>query len=116
LTTPYTPQQNRIAEIKNGSIVEATKAMIHDQNLRMHLWAEASKTTIYVQNRSPHKILGNKTPEEAFACKKPEISHINIFGYPVYFHVPHEKRSKLDPSGRKGTFDDYSETSKGYRS
>jgi hypothetical protein len=57
-------QQNGVAERKNKSIVEAAKAMIHDQNLPMHWWAEASSTAVYVQNRSPHKILGNKTPEE----------------------------------------------------
>jgi hypothetical protein len=34
-----------------------------------------------------------------------------IFGCPVYFHVPKEKRSKLDPSGRKGTFVRYNESS-----
>lgn len=33
----------------------------------------------------------------------------------MYFHIWHYKRSKLDPSGRKGTFVCYSETSKGYR-
>jgi len=33
----------------------------------------------------------------------------------VYIHVPSNKRSKLDPSGRNGTFVGYSETSKGYR-
>jgi hypothetical protein len=46
---------------------------------------------------------------------KPEIGHFRIFGCPVYFHVPKEKRSKLDPSGRKGTFVGYSESSKAYR-
>jgi transposase InsO family protein len=65
-TVPYNPQQNGVAERKNRSIVEATKAMIHDRNLPMILWAEASMTTVYVQNRSPHKILKNMTPEEAF--------------------------------------------------
>jgi hypothetical protein len=115
LTTPYNPQQNGVAERKNRSIVEATKAMIHDQNLPMHLWAEASSTTVYVQNRSPHKILGNKTPEEVFTGKKPEVSHLRIFGCPVYIHVPKEKRTKLEPSGKKGTFVGYSETSKAYR-
>jgi transposase InsO family protein len=39
LTTPCNPQQNGVAERKNRSIIEATKAMIHDQRLPMHLWA-----------------------------------------------------------------------------
>ena len=101
MTTPYTPQQNGVAERKNRSIVEAAKAMIHDQSLPLHLWAEASKTAVYVQNRSPHKILGNMTPEEAFIGKKPDLSNLRIFGCPVYVHVPKDKRTKLDPSGRK---------------
>jgi hypothetical protein len=81
----------------------------------MHLWEEASSTVVYVQNRSPHKILGNKTPEEVFTRKKPEVSHLRIFGCPVYIHVPKEKRMKLEPSGKKGTFVGYSETSKAYK-
>jgi hypothetical protein len=89
--------------------------MIHDHNLPMHLWARASNTTVYVENRSPHKILGNKTIEEVFTGKKPKVSHLRIFGCPVYMHVPKEKRTKLDPSGRKGIFVRYNETSKAYR-
>ena len=38
LTTPYNPQQNEVAERKNRSIMEAVRAMIHDQDLPMHLW------------------------------------------------------------------------------
>jgi hypothetical protein len=64
---------------------------------------------------SPHQILKNITPEEAFTGVKPEIGHFRIFGCPIYFDVPKEKRSKLDPSGRKGTFVGYSEPSKVYR-
>jgi transposase InsO family protein len=114
-TVPYNPQQNGVAERKNRSIVEATKAMIHDQSLPMFLWAEASMTAVYVQNRSPHKILKNMTPEEAFTGVKPEVGHFRIFGCLVYIHVPKEKRTKLDPSGRKGTFVGYSESSKAYQ-
>jgi hypothetical protein len=33
LTVPYNPQQNGVAERKNRTIIEATKAMIHDQIL-----------------------------------------------------------------------------------
>jgi transposase InsO family protein len=63
---PYNPQQNGVIERKNRSIVEAVKVMIHDQHLPMFLWAEASMTAVYVQNRSPHKTLRNMTPEEDF--------------------------------------------------
>ena len=80
----------------------------------MHLWAEAARTVVYVQNRTPHRVLDNKTPEEAFLGVKPEVSHLRIFGFPVYINVPKEKRTKLDPSGRKGVFVGYNDTSKAY--
>jgi transposase InsO family protein len=51
---PYNPQQNGVVETKNRTIIEATKAMIHDQSLPMTIWAEACMTAVYVQNRSPH--------------------------------------------------------------
>ena len=88
LTVPYNPQQNGVAERNNRTIVEASKAMIHDQILPMFLWAKASKTVVYVQNRCPHKILKNMTLEEAFIGVKPKVGHLCIFGCPVYIHVP----------------------------
>ena len=33
----------------------------------------------------------------------------------MYIHVPNDKRTKLDPSGRKGVFVGYMDTSKAYR-
>ena len=78
--------------------MEAAKAMLHDQDLPMHLWEEAARTTVYVQNCTPHRVLKNKTPEEVFSGKKPEVSHLRIFECPVYIHIPKEKRTKLDPS------------------
>ena len=59
--------------------------------------------------------MGNKTPEEVFTGKKPKVSHLRIFGFPVFIHVPKEKRTKLEPSGKKGTFVGYNETLKAYR-
>ena len=34
--------------------VESGKTMIHDQDLPMHLWVEAARRTVYVQNRLSH--------------------------------------------------------------
>jgi len=68
-TTPYTPEQNGVAERKNRTIMEAVRAMLHDQSLPKFLWAEAANTTVYVQNRCPHQALGSKTPEEKFTAR-----------------------------------------------
>jgi hypothetical protein len=69
---------------------------------------------VYVQNRLSHSALGLKTLEEMFTGKKPEVSHLKIFGCPVFIHIPKEKRNKLDPSGKKGIFVGYCEVSKAF--
>ena len=46
LATPYNPQQNGVAERKNRIIMEAVKTMIHVQDIPMHLWDEATRTTL----------------------------------------------------------------------
>ena len=51
--------------------MEATKEMLHDQDLPMHLWEKATIIAVYVQNRTPHRVLNNKTTEEVFSSKKP---------------------------------------------
>jgi hypothetical protein len=59
--------------------------------------------------------MGNETLEEAFTCEKPDMGHLRIFGCLVYIHVPKDKRTKMEPSGKKGIFVGYSETCKAYR-
>ena len=75
LMAPHNPQHNGVAERKNRSIVGATRAMLHDQSLPLHLWAKACNTTLYLHNRSVHHILGMKTPMEAYSGKQPNVSH-----------------------------------------
>jgi hypothetical protein len=88
LTVSYNPQQNGVTERKHRAIVGATKAMLYDQDLPGFLWAEACNTAVYIQNRSPHRVLRRKTPEEVFTGKKPKVGHFSIFGCLVYCHVP----------------------------
>jgi hypothetical protein len=115
MTIPYNPQQNRVVERKNRAITGAARSMLHDQTLSLYLWVETSVDALYLQNRSPHKILGRKTPEEAFTGRRPNVEHIRIFGCLTYSHVPFEKRTKLDPTAQQGIQVGYSEVSKAYR-
>jgi hypothetical protein len=50
-----------------------------------------------------------------FSEKKPEVSHLKIFGYPIFVHILKEKRNKLDPSGKKGMIIGYCEVSNAFR-
>ena len=115
MTVAYNPQQNGVAERKNRSIVGAARAMIHDQGLPLFLWAEACNTAVYLQNMSPHRALGNLTPDEAFTGKKPQVGHLRIFGCVTYSYIPKELRKKMEPTAEKGIFVGYSEISKAYR-
>ena len=115
LIAPHNPQQNGVAERKNRTIVGAARAMLHDQGLPLHLWDEACNTAVYVQNRCPHKVLGMSTPEEAYSGKRLDISHLRIFGSPVYMHVTKDARRKLDPTAEVGIFVGYNDTPHNYR-
>ena len=50
-----------------------------------------------------------------FTGEKPKVSHLKIFGCPIYIHVPKEKRSKLYLLGKKQIFFGYNDRSKAYR-
>ena len=78
-------------------IVGAAQAILHDQGLPIHL-CEACNIAVYVQNHCPHRVLGMSTPKEAFFGKKPDISHLKIFGSPVYIHVMKDAKKKLEPT------------------
>ena len=54
------------------------------------------------------------TPEEAFSGKKPDISHLKIFGSPVYIHVTKDARKKLESTAEVGIFVGYTETPHNY--
>ena len=50
------------------------------------------------------------TPKEAFSSKRPDISHLRIFGSHVYIHVTKDARKKLEPTAEVGIFVGYTNT------
>lgn len=114
-TTPYTPEQNGVAERMNRTIVERARCLLFDASLPKALWAEAVSTSVYLINRSPNRSLPNKTPFELWSGAKPDMSHIRVFGSQAMTHIPKEKRKKFDSKSEELVFVGYCEDTKGYR-
>lgn len=114
-STPYSPQQNGLAERMNRTLVERAKCMLFDAHLSKQFWGEALATAAYIINRSPTRAIDGKTPMEMWSGHKPNLSNIRIFGSKVMVQVPKEKRQKWDPKSRQLIFVGYCESSKGYR-
>ena len=76
----HTPQQNGVAERKNRHIVEVARATMNEKNLPKSYWLKAANTTAYLMNRCTTSTLHDVTPHEKFFGKKPDLSHIRIFG------------------------------------
>ncbi len=89
--------------------------MLNEKNLPNYFWVEVVATAVFIMNRTPTMAVHGMTPEKKFTGKKPDVSHLRVFGCIAYVHVPDEKRSKLDPKAEKCIFIGYSSKQKGYR-
>ncbi|GJU36618.1 ribonuclease H-like domain-containing protein [Tanacetum coccineum] len=102
------PQQNRVAERKNRTLIEVARTMLADSKLPTTFWVEAVNTACYVQNRilvtKPH----NKTPYELFLGRKPTLSFMKPFGCPVTILNTIDHLGKFDGKANEGFFVGYS--------
>lgn len=114
-TNAYTPQQNGLSERMNRSLVEKARCLIFDAGLHKKFWAEAVNTSVYLRNRTVVTGLNNMTPYEVWTGKKPNLSHVRIFGSKVMMHIPKEKRLKWDKKAKELVLVGYAENVKGYR-
>ncbi|GJS02905.1 putative ribonuclease H-like domain-containing protein [Tanacetum coccineum] len=110
-----TPQQNRVAERKNKTLIEAARTMLADSLLPTIFWAEAVNTACYVLNRvlvtKPH----NKTPYELIIGRSPSISFMRPFGCPVTILNTLDPLGKFDGKAEEGFLVGYSVNSKAFR-
>nr|GEX35847.1 retrovirus-related Pol polyprotein from transposon TNT 1-94 [Tanacetum cinerariifolium] len=100
-----TPQQNKIAERRNRTLIEAARTMLADSKLPTTFWAEAINNVCYVQNRvlviKPH----NNTPYELFHGRTPALSFMKPFGCPITILNTLDHLGKFDGSEPDWLFD-----------
>ncbi|GJS36104.1 putative ribonuclease H-like domain-containing protein [Tanacetum coccineum] len=110
-----TPQQNGVAERKNRTLIEAARTMLADLKLPTTFWAKAVNTACYVQNMvlviKPH----NKTPYEIFLGRKPALSFMRSFGYPVTILNTLDHLGKFYGKADEGFFVGYPTNIKAFR-
>lgn len=51
---------------------------------------------IYLQNKTPMKVIVGKILEEMWTSEKPYVAHLKVFNCQAYAHVPTQKKPKLD--------------------
>nr|GFC06838.1 integrase, catalytic region, zinc finger, CCHC-type, peptidase aspartic, catalytic [Tanacetum cinerariifolium] len=84
MSSVRTPQQNRVVERQNQTLVEAARTMLIFSHASLFLWAEAIATACFTQNRSIIHRRFNKTPYELINGRKPDISFLYVFGALCY--------------------------------
>ncbi|GJX23331.1 retrovirus-related pol polyprotein from transposon TNT 1-94, partial [Tanacetum coccineum] len=114
-SSPYTPEQNGVAERKNRTLIEAARTMLSGSVFSKQYWTEAVATACYTQNRSTIVKRHLKTPYEIFRKRIPNINFLHVFGCPVYIHNHKDHLGKFDEKADDGYLLGYSLVSKAFR-
>nr|GEW01151.1 hypothetical protein [Tanacetum cinerariifolium] len=110
-----TLQQNRVAERRNKTLIEAARTMLADSKLPITIWAELVNTACYVQNRVLVAKPYFKTPYELFRGRTPALSFMRPFGSHVTILNTFDHLGKFDGKSDEGFFVGYSTNSKAFR-
>jgi len=100
ISAPRTPQQNGIAERKNGTLKEMMNAIVLSSGLPDNMWGEVVLSACYILNRVPHKKL-DQTPYELWKGYAPNLSSLRVWDCLAKVPLPDFKRENIGPK----TFD-----------
>lgn len=108
LRSACSPESKRKAERLNRTLLDMARTMlIGAPHLpkKNQMWAEAVNAACHIRNRvfSTASTAPTMTLYELMMKKKPNLSHLKIFGSNAYFHIPKAKRKgKFSQRARVG--------------
>nr|GFC01886.1 integrase, catalytic region, zinc finger, CCHC-type, peptidase aspartic, catalytic [Tanacetum cinerariifolium] len=109
------PQQNRVVERRNHTLIEAARTMLIYAQAPLFLWAETVPTACFTQNRSIIRLRHGKTPYELLHSKLSDLSFFHVFGALCYLTNDSENLGTLQPKADIGIFIGYAPTKKAFR-
>jgi len=90
--------------------------LLNDTILPKYLWAKALNIACYIMNRALIRPILKKTPYELYNERKPNISHLHVFGCKCFvLNNGKDNLGKFDAKSDKGIFLGYSLHSKAFR-
>jgi hypothetical protein len=89
----YTPQQNRVVERKNKTLINMARTILEKYKTLDRFWAKAIYTVCHAINRLYLHYLLKKTAYELLTGKKPNVSYFRVFGSKCYILVKKARNS-----------------------
>jgi transposase InsO family protein len=96
----HEPRLNGIAERAGGLVKEMMLVMLSASGGTHRVWRRAYLHAMYVWNRTKISAQTNKTPYETMMSKKPDVTHLGVFGCDAWYHVEKQERGALEPKAR----------------
>jgi hypothetical protein len=109
------PNQNGVAERCNLTLGSMVRALLIDADLSYWFWPFAVQTAVHIKNRVPHSSLPpHTTPFQLWHQRKPNLSHLRLFGAHCTSRILPTPQPKFAPRGESGRFLGYAMDAKGY--
>ena len=114
VTPPYSPESNGLAERKNKTPKKMMNVMLISSNALDNLWGEALLTACFLQNRIPHRKIG-ETPYELWKGFQPNLKYLKVWGYLAKVMLLGPKKRKISSKTSDCLFLGYAKHSVAYR-
>lgn len=104
ISSPYTPQQNGLAERRHCHLIELALSTMFHCHLPLHYWVDAFFSDNYIGNILPSSAIEQQSPFQKLFGKKPDYSALRVIGSACYLCLRPAADHKLEPRSLQCVF------------
>ncbi|KAE8187238.1 hypothetical protein CF335_g7232 [Tilletia laevis] len=106
--------QNGVVERTNRTLQDRMRTMLQGAKAPAFFWPLAIAAASYTLNRTPHKAIGYKMPEQKWTGKVADLSLLRVWGCVCWIKVHRSDEGKLRARGVRGMFTGYDQQHKAW--